>query len=84
MKNKSLIDEQYSKGGDSICLQESITIQNNEGKKAIIEFGGDKVVYSGDLKQDESAKIFWDCFAYLFENAVKKEAKKLITEYEEE
>lgn len=42
----------------------SITITNND-KEATINFCGDKIVYSGELPVDESAKIF---FEYVFDN----------------
>lgn len=37
-----------------------ICIHNPEGKVANIDFEDGKVVYSGDLEVDESAKIFFD------------------------
>jgi len=42
-----------------------ITLCSPDGKQATIDFGGDAVVYSGDLPVDESAKIFFDAvFSY--------------------
>ena len=38
----------------------SFTMYGPDGKEATVDFGGDAVVYSGDLPIDESAKIFFD------------------------
>jgi hypothetical protein len=38
----------------------NITVYGPDGREATIDFGGDAVVYSGDLPVDESAKIFFD------------------------
>ena len=43
-----------------ISATSSITIMNPSGKKAIIDFSGDEVTYSGDLEVSEAAKIFFD------------------------
>jgi hypothetical protein len=32
-----------------------------DGREATIDFGGDEVIYSGDLPIAESAKIFFEC-----------------------
>lgn len=43
-------------------FQESVrtlTLDNGE-QKAIIDFGGDEVTYSGDLPPAESAKLFFE------------------------
>lgn len=37
-----------------------ITITNNDGKSATIDYSGDTVKYSGDLPIDEAAKVFFD------------------------
>jgi hypothetical protein len=36
-----------------------LTIRNEAGKSAILDFSGDSVKYSGDLPVEESAKIFF-------------------------
>ena len=41
-------------------LPRTFTITHPDGREAVIDFGGDAVVYSGDLPVDESAKIFFD------------------------
>jgi len=42
-----------------------ITLCSPDGREATIDFGGDAVVYSGDLPVDESAKVFFDAvFSY--------------------
>jgi len=38
----------------------TITLPSSDGREAIIDFGGDAVIYSGDLPIDESAKIFFE------------------------
>ena len=43
----------------------AISICNSEGKCANIDFRGDKIVYSGELEVDESAKLFFEYFEYL-------------------
>jgi biopolymer transport protein ExbD len=53
----------------SIPSPSNIIIMNPEGKQAIIDFGGDKVTYSGDLPVDESAKIF---FEYVFKKYINE------------
>ena len=35
-------------------------LHSPDGREAVIDFGGDAVMYSGDLPVDESAKIFFD------------------------
>ena len=37
-----------------------LVLYNEEGKVATIDFGGDEIVYSGDLPIDESARLFFD------------------------
>lgn len=44
----------------------SITLHSPDGRKAFIDFGGDEVIYSGDLPVAESAKIFFACVCYHF------------------
>jgi len=43
-----------------ITPSHNITLINPSGVEAHIDFNGDKVIYSGDLPVDESAKIFFD------------------------
>ena len=38
-----------------------ITVHAPSGKTATIAYGGDEVVYSGELPVAESAKVFFDC-----------------------
>ena len=49
--------------GFSPIAYHAITITNEKGQEANIDFSGDKVVYSGDLPIDESARLF---FKYVF------------------
>ena len=44
----------------TVSPQEEITLYGKNNKKAVINFNGDKVIYSGDLPVDESAKVFFD------------------------
>ena len=51
-----------------IHQSKNITLYSPDGREATIDFGGDAVVYSGDLPVDESAKIFFDAvFAHFKE-----------------
>lgn len=43
-----------------------MAIENDAGKKAVIDFSGDAVTYSGDLPVAESARLFFDAVNPLF------------------
>ena len=47
----------------------TVTLHSPDGREAVIDFGGDTVVYSGDLPVDESAKIFFDAVFPYFKEA---------------
>lgn len=49
-----------------------IVFRNPEGKEAKINFNGDKVIYSGDLPVEESAKLFFEAFKNLCPKCEKK------------
>ncbi len=52
------VDTEFCK--DSIKPMNTITLPSPDGRKAIINFGGDAVTYSGDLPVDEAAKLFFE------------------------
>ncbi len=38
----------------------TFTFQSPDGREAVLDFGGDEMIYSGDLPVAESAKMFFD------------------------
>ena len=52
----------------------NIILTHPDGRKAIIDFGGEKVTFSGDLPIDEAAHTFFVAVGELLLNALK--AKK--------
>lgn len=38
----------------------TFTFTSPDGRKAVLDFGGDEMTYSGDLPVAESAKMFFD------------------------
>jgi hypothetical protein len=42
-----------------LTTAQNITICNPAGKKAVIDFSGDEVTYSGDLPIADAAKVFF-------------------------
>ena len=42
-----------------------LMFQAPDGRTATIDFGGDKIIYSGDLPVDESAKLVFESFKHL-------------------
>ena len=45
-----------------------LTFGNEEGQEAILDFNGDKIVYSGDMPVDESAKLFFNGVLKLYKD----------------
>jgi len=76
---KYVPDENGSVGCDcgdcpAANLPHSITLENPNGKKAVIDFSGDVVVYSGDLPVEESAQILFDAVCGIYkQRAVETE-----------
>jgi len=52
-----------------------IMLTSPSGKQAIIDFGGDKIEYSGDLPVSEAAKIFFE--AVFHEKSCCEELRKI-------
>ena len=44
----------------------SLTFCSKDGKTAKVDFSGDKVVYSGDMPVDESARVLFDAVLKIY------------------
>ena len=47
---------------------QALHIENPAGQRAIIDFSGDEVTYSGDIPVDESARLFFELVFGHFNN----------------
>ena len=46
----------------SIQPATQLIFEGDDGREAVIDFGGDEITYSGDLPVSESAKLFFEAF----------------------
>ncbi len=53
----------------------TIEIHSPTGKFLKLDFSTDKLIVTGDLKQKEAAKIFFDSLNGFFQEAIKRQTK---------
>jgi hypothetical protein len=49
----------------------TVVFTNDSGKRAVIDFSGDSVTFSGDLPIDEAAQIFFKAVGHLLKGSDK-------------
>ena len=59
-------------------LPKSITFYGEEGRKATLDFGGEEIIYSGELPVHESAKKLFEAFHHLLKVEANKELRQLL------